>query len=581
MSDTTLFDGQETESEQLQRRWLPTNRYNLMAIQAGRLIRPQPGYGKYYADVLDLRPGYIPLLPEPPGPDVLAYCGRETPQAWPVLLELDLPQAMAIQPALAGMIPSNSITAVHCRSLEELEEIRQHQYENTADNPLPFMTSPELFTSAGMTLENVQAILEPLPDPPEQLGQSMTILDRLTGGLLAVASHGEREQRFAQFLLTPAERRRDIALSADELGLLASTLLGNTGGNRESALLHTAIHVILSSGEADLVPAALIDRLMNEYERLHGDDPKGLSVLKRLQKIVADPTGTPPKPASGWPVAAGLLLLLLYRNMKRLTGPAPIEALDPSHGDLNVARFLAGLARGRQRLESHYRNPALDELAAAAEAAALAGQPGWMADWLENLTPEDRQPEEIPIVPEVPQAAQSPEPQAETQPEVIAELPAPHEMETTEQPLAVASAAEPAVPQLEQTVPTPGLSSWLDQEALEKHKMPAAVWLCESRGWMDLIRTEVRFKGTVQIESPQKGIVVACGQGVPEISTQVDVRQLRQQLTEVPLTAEETSSLEHMLAGGAKAPKPRRPRTTGIRKGKRTAAETSMDDPEL
>ncbi|WP_147363995.1 hypothetical protein [Deinococcus cavernae] len=557
MSNSAL--SQVPETEQLQRRWLPTNRYNLMAIQAGRLIRPQPGYGKYYADVLDLRPGYVPLLPEPPGLDVLDYCGRETPQAWPVLLELHLPQAMAAQPALAGMVPSSSITAVHCRSREELEEIRQHQYENTADNRLPFMASPELFTSEGMTLDDVRAMLHPLPEPPEQLGQAMNILDRLTGGLLAVASHGEREQRFAQFLLTPAERRRDIALSADELGLLASTLLGNTGGNRESALLHTAIHVILSSGEADLVPAALIDRLMNEYERLHGDDQKGSGVLKRLQKIVADPTGTPPKPASGWPVAAGLLLLLLYRNMKRLTGPAPIEALNPSHGDLNVARFLAGLARGRQRLESHYRNPALDELAAAAEAAALAGQPGWMADWLEDLTPEERQPEENPAGLEAPEAAHSPEPQAETYPEVIAELPAPYEVETAEQTLAVTSAAELAVPQLEQSVQTSSLSSWLDQEALEKYQIPAAVWLCESRGWVDLIRTEVRFKGTVQIESPQKGIVVACGQGVPEISTQVDVRQLRRRLTEVPLTAEETSSLEHMLAGEKRLQNPDAP----------------------
>lgn len=567
-------------SEAVSRRWLPTNRYNLVAIQASRLIRPLQGYRKYYADVLDLKPGYVPLLKEPPAEDVFDYCARETPQAWPVLLELDLPEMAEDVIATSGMIPASRIVAVHCRTSRELEEIRQHEYENTVGHSLPFRASPHLFSgdTGGTDLTTLREELSRLPDVMADSGAIMRAADRLTGGLLALADHGPRESRFARTLLTTAGTGWSEDEMPDELAVLAGVLAGHPAQTTEERILHATIDIALQADESQFVPASFIDALMEQYGHSYPADQTGLKLLNRTQNIVRDPTGTPPRQGGGWPVAYGLLVQLLYRTLDRITGPAPSEALQPDRGALNIARFIAGLTRGRQRLDSRYRAQVLDLQAAEVEAAALSGQTTWLSGWI-GLQPREPGETDQPLMLDSPpetgwNASGEDAPlQQEQQPEADVAV----EATAAEPVLETAPTAD------DQTVTSPPVNvvELLTDEPLQGNQLTAALWLCLNRKWNDLISTEVRFAGTVQMVSPGKGVMLIQGSGVPQITSQVQVATLRTRLEADPITPEEDMELTARISGlgdaGEKPKRTRKPASPRKPRGKQASPEPQPD----
>jgi len=556
------------------RRWLPTNRFNLVAIQAGRLIRPLQGYRKYYSDVLDLKPGYVPLLRKLPAKDVFDYCARETPQAWPVLLELDIPEIANDAIATAGMIPASRIIAVHCRTSRELEEIRQHEYENTAGYALPFQASPHLFsdeTGERMDLNTLRKELSRLPAVMADSGAAMTAADRLTGGLLALADHGPREAHFAQTLLTMASTGWPDDEMLDELAVLAGVLAGNPAQTTEERILHAIIDISLRLEESQFVPASFINVLMEQYSRRYAADQTGLKLLSRTRNIVRDPTSSPPRQGSGWPVAYGLLIQLLYRTLDRITGPAPAEALQPDRGALNIARFIAGLTRGRQRLDSRYRALTLDLQAAEAEATALSNQTNWLSGWI-GLQPREFGESSQPA-PDAPPEAEANALEGNNAAPLLQE----------QQPEADV-AAEGTVPEPGQVTaltsddqqvisPPVSLLDLLTGEPLQGNHLEAALWLCLNRKWNDLISTEIRFVGTVQMESQGKGMVLIQGSGLPKINSLVQVAMLRTRLETEPITPKEDVELIARIAGtsevGTKPKRTRKPASPRKRGGLR------------
>jgi len=72
-------------------RWyMPTNTDNLRMIIAQGLISSPKGFSKYYSDVLELFPGYVPLFRNRIQPDILDSVVSEVKGLTPCILEFDL-----------------------------------------------------------------------------------------------------------------------------------------------------------------------------------------------------------------------------------------------------------------------------------------------------------------------------------------------------------------------------------------------------------------------------------------------------------------------------------------------------------
>lgn len=72
-------------------RWyMPTNTENLKMIIAQGVISGPTGFAKYYSDVLELFPGYVPLFRNRIQPDILTSVVSEVEGLIPCLLEFDL-----------------------------------------------------------------------------------------------------------------------------------------------------------------------------------------------------------------------------------------------------------------------------------------------------------------------------------------------------------------------------------------------------------------------------------------------------------------------------------------------------------
>lgn len=74
-----------------QNRWfMPTNTDNLRMIIAQGLISSPNGFKKYYSDVMELFPGYIPLFRNKVQPDILSSVTSEVEGLTPCIVEFDL-----------------------------------------------------------------------------------------------------------------------------------------------------------------------------------------------------------------------------------------------------------------------------------------------------------------------------------------------------------------------------------------------------------------------------------------------------------------------------------------------------------
>ena len=69
---------------------MPTNTDNLRMIIAQGLISSPKGFKKYYSDVLELFPGYVPLFRNRIQPDILDSVVSEVEGLTPCILEFDL-----------------------------------------------------------------------------------------------------------------------------------------------------------------------------------------------------------------------------------------------------------------------------------------------------------------------------------------------------------------------------------------------------------------------------------------------------------------------------------------------------------
>src|SRR4051794_33869898 len=89
VSVDTLFEEQANESAAEEPLLFVTNRYNLLEFLSAGYLLPVYGIPKYYADLLALCPGRLPLVRGGVSASVSAEVSKEDPTAFPVALTVE------------------------------------------------------------------------------------------------------------------------------------------------------------------------------------------------------------------------------------------------------------------------------------------------------------------------------------------------------------------------------------------------------------------------------------------------------------------------------------------------------------
>ena len=95
------------------RLFLLTNRMNLNGVLSSRMLAPRESFHKYYADLLELSPGWVPLLTSPPPATLVASVVAERGSGSPVLVELS-------ESVLGGQQPNGPVVYIHAAALSDV-----------------------------------------------------------------------------------------------------------------------------------------------------------------------------------------------------------------------------------------------------------------------------------------------------------------------------------------------------------------------------------------------------------------------------------------------------------------------------
>ena len=511
------------------------NRHNLPPVASTRLIRPRLAYVKYYPDILDLRPDVIPLFDGPPGTEVTDYCRREGQGSFPVLLELGSDAVTDMERDLGGtqrLIPAAHITRIHVRSPEELTELRAHEYENASMTDYTIQVSPHLFPEDGLGLDEIVVRLGHLPPAPEDRAERIAAANRMTGGLLAVASHGPDEAGEVEALFRRGLQgeRGDVT----DLTFIVQALLDGNQDSTDARLLNVVATVLVHLPVSEQ-PA--MDDLLLQYRNLYlqryPDDVKGLRIIERAEHVMVTQQFRPGNDAAA-PVAFALLLHVMRQRLADLTQDNRslmpfFENGLPGRTTVNIARFLTGLRLGRQRMDTLDRPAPLDAWAAAEEALAVPQRPARLLSLLEPFERKDvdgggqdiRNHQDI--------AGFTGAVDGTVAPETVPgdQLPTPDVADVSrEKPLPEAVSLEG----------TPG-SERTDLTSL-------AVPISLLRGWHDLIITTVTTAAPVQVTPERAGRVSLQLTGQVEVTRSVEqADELLRRLDEEPLTPGELAQV--------------------------------------
>lgn len=165
----------------------PTNRANLLSILSSGLIRPREGYEKYYEDLLVYCPGRVILwygavprnlegILSPPDSGLFPVMleinvgrlqGRDVPSldAGMSVNSVELPAAINDTLCLAPetVIPLVSVTAIHFRTPEEVEDFLSRGFDNVEAESMELKVSPSLFQGPDIDLSLLKSRLASLP----------------------------------------------------------------------------------------------------------------------------------------------------------------------------------------------------------------------------------------------------------------------------------------------------------------------------------------------------------------------------------------------------------------------------------
>lgn len=359
-----------------------TNRMNLNGVLSSRILAPRESFKKYYSDLLELCPGWVPLLAAPPPAELIERVIAERGAGTPVLVELS-------ESALDGGHPGapvvyvraallSDVKAIHFRDKRSLREHQARGYDNVHPHDELLRVSPELFESR--TAGKIH-----ITEPEEAAATDWKHLDKVRGAIsavLAAADSGEAlavaagvlgAQQLPEGTVVPSWLTWDLLTSgeaargSDAPAELADQLIFQTAyrvlGQRDQAQSWSPSDVLesvaseIAAGTAGDGAHAIIERNLQRIREL-------ISVEREFEPFR--------NPGSPYVSAKAFLMTLLRPDLGQLLD----WSMEETGADVTtrlVAAVLAGCLRGVARESVALRNVVLDDLTAAWAARAAHG----------------------------------------------------------------------------------------------------------------------------------------------------------------------------------------------------------------
>ncbi len=352
-----------------------TNRMNLNGVLSSRLVAPRESFHKYYADLLQQTPGWVPLLRDVPTSALIEAVTSEEGAGAPVLIEFPIDVlGMARADASVAYVPALALSkavAVHFPSEHDLREHRARVYSNVHPHDELLRVTPELFQSEAFDRTTL--------DPPSQAPAiDWRRIDRIRGAVnAAIASVTSGEQLaiaaavvgatglpaavsvpawFRWFDLDdhadPDARPGPDRAQPDYVGFRAAY---DVLGDRDVSEAWSP-NEVLDAVESHVRAACLTDDIPDDMAR-------NLYRVRSIVNVEAD--FEPFRPSARALVSAKALLLVLLRQELDQLLDWPDDETGADDLTRVVAATLAGRLRGLSRESTELRSLELDDLTAA------------------------------------------------------------------------------------------------------------------------------------------------------------------------------------------------------------------------
>jgi hypothetical protein len=354
----------DTDAGPLHTRYVLTNRMNLNAMLSSRIIGSRDFFPKYYPDLLELCPGRIPVLSEPPAPDLIDLVSAQV-RSGPALLEF--PTTIRAMPRtrvdLADAIPMSAVSAIHLPSDSSLREHRARRYRNIHPHDHLLKVTPHLFTGS-VTRDDVTRAAS-CSDGESLTPRDATTwkrIDRMRGALSAAVASADDPQT----LRKAADTLHASALESNDR-ILSLLPCGSIDMQDAERYLAAAILETLMAADVQKAwdPSAVIEHVRS---LVHADDVTASFITANLGRVTAIVSGEAPftpfkSEGRGLASAKAFLLVLLREELTELLNWPRTETGADQH-TRQLAAVFAGALRGLTREAIAARNASLDDLTA-------------------------------------------------------------------------------------------------------------------------------------------------------------------------------------------------------------------------
>lgn len=352
-----------------------TNRMNLNGILSSRLVAPRESFQKYYTDLLQQTPGWVPLLREAPTSAQIEAVTTERGAGAPVIVEFPRDVAGKLQPDVPVVfVPAVALSmavAIHLPSERDLREHRARGYSNVHAHDELLRVSPELFDSEA-------ADPHALMPPGAAADVDWRRIDRIRGAVSAAvrsASSGEQLALAAALVGAP---KLPAAMTVPPW--LAWSDVDDHAARDTRPQPDSAVpdHVVFRAayevlGERDVTeawsPSAVLDAVEARVRKAGLADDAADAMIRNLGRVRSivnvEVDFEPFRPSARALVSAkALLLVLLRQELDQLLAWSD-EETGADDATQVVAAVLAGRLRGLSRESTELRSLELDDLTAA------------------------------------------------------------------------------------------------------------------------------------------------------------------------------------------------------------------------
>jgi hypothetical protein len=351
-----------------------TNRMNLNGILSSRLVAPRQAFTKYYADLLELCPGWVPVLTTAPTGPLLERVVGEPGSGGPVVLELShsavADQQVGVPITYLRAAALTDVIAIHFPDQKALREHRARAYKNVHPHDDLLRVSPELFRAEDRLDLTISA-------PSGAAETDWATIDRIRGSvsaLIAAGDSGEALAVAAAALGTSAGIPRDVAippwLNWGELSGRPGMLPEQDAESEADRLVFQAAYRVL--GHCDKSdswsPLQVLEDIAKTISAAKPGEEAGKVIDRNLQhvrKILNIEQEFKPfrNPESPHVAAKSLLMVLLRPDLDQLLA-WPVEESGADETTRVVAAVLAGRLRGLARESAALRREIVDDLTA-------------------------------------------------------------------------------------------------------------------------------------------------------------------------------------------------------------------------